>query len=182
MPAASCLTKNLKAILWDSFMTHNEKKKNPNQITLITEIHLLSGLRNLNCTASFSNKAGRVFYLAVSRSWPCSIHCTHYLAWFSCNDKHCRIKLIEVFLALRVILPGVLCVYSAFWELCQGTEVFFLFSKSNRSLYLCPCTPHVNGVEVGCHLTASSSQVHYLQGVAKLALYFCLTLKCSPAP
>lgn len=144
---------------------------------------MLSSLRNLNCTASFSNKAGKVFYLAVSRNWPCSIHCTHYLAWFSCNDKHCRIKLTEVFLALRVILPGVLCIYTAFWELCQGTDVFCCLVKATEVSTYAPVqpSPRMDGVEVGCLPTPSSSQVHCLQ-VAKLARYFCLTLKCSPAP
>lgn len=112
-------------------MTLNGKKKNPNTISLITEIHLLSSLRYLS-TSRFSNKAGRVFYLAVSRNWPCSIHCTHYLPWFSCNDKHCRNKLTEVFLALRVILPGVLYIYNAFRELCQGTEEFCCSVKATE--------------------------------------------------
>lgn len=164
-------------------MTHNGKKKKK-AISVITEMRLFSSLRNLKCTASFSNKAGRVFYLTVSRNWPCSIHCTHYLAWFSCNDKHCRIKLAEVFLALRVILPGVLCIYGTFWELCWGTEMFCCFVKATEVSTCAPVhpSPHMDGVEVGCHLTPSSSQVHCLQAVAKLALYFCLTLRCSPAP
>lgn len=164
-------------------MTHKGKKKTQT-ISLITEILLFSILRNLNFAASFSSKAGRVFYLAVSRNWPCSIHCTHYLAWFSCNDKHCRIKLIEVFLALRVILPGVLYINSAFRELCQGTGVFCYLVKAAEVSACAPVqpSPHRDGVEVGWHLTPSSSQVHSLQAGAKRALYFCLTLKCSPAP
>lgn len=109
---------------------------------------------------------------------------THYLAWFSCNDKHCRIKFPKGFLALRVILPGVLCTYSAFWELCQGTEVFYCLIKATEVSACASVQPraHVDGAEVGCHLTPSSSWVHYLQAVAKLALYFCLTPRCSPAP
>lgn len=61
----------------------------------------------------------------------------------------------EVFVVLRVILSGFLCIYMHSGSFAKALLLLrdrdiLIFRNSNRSLYFCPCTPQLLLVEWSC--------------------------------